>query len=275
MTIIKVLVSFLIISISVSVFAEGNSESVGTYNNGCMIYPSELPQNGEGYRSPRFSRRHNFANPEMLKFIDDLSYRVKEKYGKQILVSDISKNNGGPIPFLHSSHQTGLDADIWYRLYDPQQNLTQDDLENLQPVNMVSKDWKNISEFWSVDNEDILRTAAQDSKVDRIFVNPVIKKQFCSKYKNEPWQAKIRPWWRHNEHFHVRLKCPANSPECEMKGDPIKGSGCDGTLDWWFSEEAKLPKTKKEAEGKITEEEIFSRLPERCKEVLKDEMKEE
>lgn len=256
------------------VFAEGQSESIGSYNNGCILYPEQLLP-GERYKMPRLSRNNNYGNPEMVAFLGDYAYRVSEMTGKELLIADLSKKNGGPTLMLHSSHQTGLDADIWYRLYSPKQNLSSTDIEDLKPIDMVSKDGKSLSELWGSENEEILKAFAQNSKVDRIFVNPVIKKNFCNKFKSESWQRKIRPWWGHNEHFHVRLKCPANSPECTMKGAEINDNGCGKDFDWWFSEEAKLPKSKKEAEGKISEEEIFSKLPQRCQIILGNDLKEE
>ncbi len=266
----KLFLFLSLLSFSCGSYAQGNSQSIGTYNNGCILNPVELKQ-GANFEKPRLSRRNNFANPEMIKFIEDLSGDVNKKYGKKLLVADISKNKGGRIPSLHASHQIGLDADIWYKLYDPKQNLNESNIETLSPTDMVSSDGKKISEYWSADNENILRMAARNNNVDRIFVNAAIKKQFCSKYKDEIWQRKIRAWWGHNEHFHVRLKCPANSPECVMTVGAVNVDGCDSSLNWWFSDEALHPQAKKEAP--ISEKEIFSRLPKRCQEILKDEKK--
>lgn len=51
--------------------------------------------------------------------------------------------------------------------------------------------------------------------------------------------GKIQPWWGHDEHFHVRLKCPADgsSPNCRPKPE-FTEIGCDTPeLAWWFSDE--------------------------------------
>ncbi len=265
---------FALATIPTLAMGEGQSESIGTYNNGCILYPAEL-EKSDIYKLPRLARGNNYGNPALTDFLEDYAYRIKEMTGKQLLIADLSKNNGGPTLMLHSSHQTGLDADIWYRLYSQKQNLSQTDIEDLKPIDMVSKDGSTMGELWSSENEEILKTFAQNDKIERIFVNPIIKKNFCTKFKSEDWQKKIRPWWGHNEHFHVRLKCPDNSPDCTMKGQAIKDDGCGKDLDWWFSEEAKLPKSKKEAEGKISEEELFEKLPERCKPILQNDLKEE
>ncbi|MDX1949745.1 MAG: penicillin-insensitive murein endopeptidase [Rickettsiales bacterium] len=264
-----ILVTFLI---SQNALAEGQSESIGTHNNGCMLYSAELSKNSQDYKLPRVERGHNYGHPEMVELLEDYSYRVKQMTGKELLIADISKKNGGPVFMLHSSHQTGLDADIWFTLYDAKQNLSSEDIKTLQPLNMADEKGKSVSSFWGSNQEDILKLFAQNDKVDRIFVNYNIKNYYCSKFKNEDWQKKIRPWWGHNEHFHIRLKCPKNSEECISKGQEIKNDGCGSELAWWFSDEAKQPKSKKEAEAKLTEEQILERLPNRCKEILKDEI---
>ena len=56
---------------------------------------------------------------------------------------------------------------------------------------------------------------------------------------------KVRPWWGHNYHFHVRLLCPEGSTACENQNLPDRGDGCDSSLDWWFSDEALHPKPSK------------------------------
>jgi penicillin-insensitive murein endopeptidase len=53
--------------------------------------------------------------------------------------------------------------------------------------------------------------------------------------------SKIRPWWGHNYHFHVRLSCPSGDPECRGQAPPPAGDGCGRELDWWFTEEALHP----------------------------------
>ena len=53
-----------------------------------------------------------------------------------------------------------------------------------------------------------------------------------------PWLARVRPWWSHHDHFHVRLKCPGDSPLCQSQ-DPLPAdAGCGAALAWWFSDDA-------------------------------------
>ena len=106
----------------------------------------------------------------------------------------------------------------------------------------------------------MLKIAALDDRVERIFVNARIKEQLCKSFSNEKWIIKIRPWWAHHDHFHVRLKCPAMSKDC-IPQKPPETKDCDDQLSWWFSEEAFDKFTKKTAKSPPP------KLPQRCSEI--------
>ena len=46
------------------------------------------------------------------------------------------------------------------------------------------------------------------------------------------WLNKIRPWYGHHYHFHVRLRCPAGSVGCENQAPPPAGDGCADAQRW-------------------------------------------
>jgi penicillin-insensitive murein endopeptidase len=91
----------------------------------------------------------------------------------------------------------------------------------------------------------MIRTFASDPRVERIFVNPSIKRLLCATATGDRgWLTKVRPWWGHADHFHVRTVCPAGDHEC-IAGPPIPaGDGCGAGLDWWFGPEANQPPAK-------------------------------
>jgi penicillin-insensitive murein DD-endopeptidase len=97
-------------------------------------------------------------------------------------------------------------------------------------------------------------------EVDRIFVNAAIKKELCQSKSSHDWLQKIRPWYKHDDHFHVRLKCPTGDRFCEKQEPVPAGDGCGADLAWWFSYEAKHP-TPKPPAPKIP-------LPNECNSVL-------
>ena len=49
-----------------------------------------------------------------------------------------------------------------------------------------------------------------------------------------PGCTKVRPWFGHRAHMHVRLRCPAGSLECQEQDTPPPGDGCGAELASWF-----------------------------------------
>ena len=73
--------------------------------------------------------------------------------------------------------------------------------------------------IWTPGHFAVIKAAAEDPKVERIFVNAAIKKALCREAgKDRAFLHKVRPWWGHNYHFHVRIGCPAGSPDCKDAG---------------------------------------------------------
>ncbi|WP_328590348.1 penicillin-insensitive murein endopeptidase [Veronia nyctiphanis] len=80
----------------------------------------------------------------------------------------------------------------------------------------------------------LIKTAALDSRTERIFVHPVIKEKLCSEATgNRNWLRKVRPWFGHNYHMHVRLKCPEGDKRCISQALPPPGDGCGAELISW------------------------------------------
>ena len=70
----------------------------------------------------------------------------------------------------------------------------------------------------------VIRDAALEPTVQRIFVNAAIKKALCREAKGDrSWLSKVRPMYGHDYHFHIRIKCPPGSgAECESQPDPAE-----------------------------------------------------
>jgi penicillin-insensitive murein endopeptidase len=222
--------------------AESSPQSIGTYTAGCLSGAAALPINGNGYQVMRLSRSRFYGHPDLLGFIEKLGNSAAMQHWGVLLIGDLGQPRGGPTLTGHRSHQTGLDVDIWYRLA-PETNgnhLSIEQRETWVASSVLAEKSDAIStSHWSPINEHILETAASFPEVERIFVNPSIKRQLCWGNKGQNWLRKIRPWRGHDDHFHVRLSCPSNNPACRTQ-DPIpSGDGCDASLAWWFSAEAK------------------------------------
>lgn len=223
------------------------AQSIGAYDAGCLNGAVSLPIDGVGYQIMRLSRQRYYGHPELKRFIETLGQQVAKRHLGVLLIGDLGQPRGGPTLTGHRSHQTGLDVDIWFLLSElaSRRPLSGQERETLSAPSMLSGNSDNIDfSQWSLANEEILKLTAESSVVDRLFVNPSIKRQLCIRYSKQAWLRKIRPWWKHDDHFHARLKCPDHNPHCLGQIPLPAGDGCDASLAWWFSDEAKKPPAK-------------------------------
>ncbi|MEM7743613.1 MAG: penicillin-insensitive murein endopeptidase [Pseudomonadota bacterium] len=221
--------------------AQMPSAALGEYAKGCLAGGVELPETGWGWQAMRLSRNRNWGHPSAVQFIERFAAQVQAIGWPKLYIGDISQPRGGPMRSGHRSHQLGLDIDIWLRR-PSDRVLSRAEREQIGSPRVVSG--VRVNGNWTPSHHQVLRAAAQDAGVARIFVNAAIKHALC---EAEPaadrgWLRKIRPWWGHDAHFHVRLHCPPESPNCVAQLPIPAGDGCDATLAWWFSDEALNPK---------------------------------
>ena len=242
------------------------AQSIGKYTSGCLRGAATLPQNGKGYQVMRLSRTRYYGHPDLVQFIQKMGQTAQNKHLGILLIGDMGQARGGPTLTGHRSHQTGLDVDIWYLLAKEAEkrelNFSERESWGAPSVLTASANAVNPAQ-WSSANEQILEAAARLPEVDRIFVNARIKQILCECKTACGWLQKIRPWYAHADHFHVRLKCPAGDIHCEKQEPVPAGDGCGADLAWWFSAEANMPSKRLPAK-KIP-------LPAACDAVLNEE----
>lgn len=244
--------------------AHMESAPYGSYSRGCLAGAGQLPAEGRYWQAMRLSRNRNWGHPIILSYIEHLSADAARLDGwPGLLIGDISQPRGGPMPNGHKSHQTGLDVDIWFRP-SPRRGLSIDEREILPAESLIRNRFELNQDLWTEGHARLLKRAASYSSVARIFVHPAVKKELCEWAGGDRgWLRKIRAWYGHDDHFHVRLKCPAGQP-CLDQDKPPLGDGCGTELAWWFSAEPYLPGPQKKKPQVLT----LDDLPRVCRAVL-------
>ena len=233
----------------------GKAMAIGYYPSGCLQGGIELPITGPTWQVMRVSRNRNWGHPELVNFLERFAPIAAQATGWHgILIGDMAQPRGGPLPFGHKSHQIGLDVDIWF-MPMPDRVLSKEERDNVSASNLVALDGKNINrENWSSADIAFIRTAAEQPDVERVLVNAAIKKELCrvETKDDKSWMSKVRPWYGHADHIHVRLKCPADSPNCRAQPAVPSGDGCDKSLKSWFADwilRIKIPENSGSAKG--------------------------
>ena len=188
------------------------------------------------------------------------------------MVGDLSQPRGGRASGGHASHQTGLDVDLWFWLPDAalRRALSEKERETIKARSILDGKTQSMQSKWAARVAKLLQITANDSRVERVFVHPIIKRELCANADSDrAWLTKIRPWYGHDDHFHVRLACPAGNADCTPQAKVAAGDGCGEELAWWFSPEATADRDK---ERKRYQDKVVRgpRVPEQCFALIHD-----
>jgi penicillin-insensitive murein endopeptidase len=244
------------------------ARSIGFYSRGCLAGGQALATDGESWQVMRLSRNRNWGHPELVAVVQDIARTARaEGVWPGLLVGDMAQPRGGPMLTGHASHQIGLDADIWLTPM-PQRVLSPAEREQMSAVDMVRPDRRDVDATrFTKGHIEVLRIAAQQKQVERVLVNAAIKKALCRDTRGDrSWLSKVRPYFGHNYHFHVRIACPAGEASCRAQEPPPKGEGCDSSLDYWFTDAVLNPVP--DPNWKPAAPLIMAQLPPECAIVL-------
>ena len=247
--------------------AKAAAHVYGFYAHGCIAGAEELPINGPTWQVMRLSRNRNWGHPSLVKFLERLSGKAAKKGWHGLLVGDMAQPRGGPMITGHASHQIGLDADIWLTPM-PDRKLTRQEREEMSATMVVADSRLDVDpKIWTPGHFEVIKAAAQDPEVERVFVNAAIKKALCRGAGHDrEWLNKVRPWWGHDYHFHVRLACPPDNPDCKPQPPPGPEDGCGAELSSWFKDSIIHPKPS--PPGPPSHAMTMAALPKECKAVL-------
>jgi penicillin-insensitive murein DD-endopeptidase len=216
------------------------ARSIGFYAKGCLAGAAALPIDGPAWQAMRLSRNRNWGHPDLIALLERFAGDVKAHDGwPGLLVGDISQPRGGPMSSGHASHQVGLDADVWFTPM-PDRRLTETEREDISATSMLAADSVSVDpKIWTDAHVRILKRAASYPQVERVLVHPAIKKAVCEatakdKGADRTWLNKVRPYWGHYYHFHIRIACPKGSSQCEHQPAVGGDDGCGAELTRWL-----------------------------------------
>ncbi len=242
----------------------GPSIPVGGYAKGCLAGGVQLATDGPNWQAMRLSRDRRWGTPELVTYVEALAQSAVQDGWRGLLVGDMGAVRGGPMKSGHASHQIGLDVDLWFEPM-PGKTLSAAERENKSASSVLKKGTRFVdpAKFGEAQRMLLYRAALLPG-VARIFVAPGIKKALCDiTWRDRSFLNKIRPWYGHDDHFHVRLSCPAGSTYCVDQAPAPAGDGCGAELDYWFTEAPYKPSTSPPS-GPLT----LADLPKECRTVL-------
>lgn len=214
------------------------ARAIGFYAKGCLAGAKPLAIDGPTWQAMRLSRNRNWGHPDLIRLVERLANDAKaNKEWPGLLVGDISQPRGGPMLTGHNSHQIGLDADIWLTPM-PDRRLSAKEREELPATSMLAPDGIYVDpKVWTVNHARLILRAASYPEVERVLVHPGIKMALCQQPgASTAALAKIRPYFGHHYHMHIRIACPRGSEGCQGQ-QPIPNpndTGCGKEVDDWI-----------------------------------------
>lgn len=251
------------------------ARSIGSYARGCLAGAAALPVDGPNWQAMRLSRNRNWGHPELIKLIQRLADEAWRYEGWQgLLVGDISQPRGGPMATGHASHQIGLDADIWFTPM-PEKRFTNKQRETVEATSMLAADEISVNpKVYTETHTKLVKRVASYDNVERVLVHPAIKKAMCEQAGSDRgWLAKVRPYWGHYYHFHVRIACPPGVAGCVPQAPPPGDDGCGKELADWIKRVTPRP-PEPVPPGQVAKKEkpkppvTLDQLPQECRVVL-------
>ena len=249
----------------------------GFYSSGCVSGAIAIPHDGPTWQVMRLSRNRYWGHPTLIDWIIRFSRDGQSVGWRGLLIGDMSQPRGGPMLTGHVSHQSGLDVDLWLTQM-PTYRLSRFSREKMPAPSMLHTDDKGVLDPTRISSEftqshfELLRLAASYDEVERVLVHPVIKRELCELEESvfdRKWLYKVRPYWGHHYHTHIRLRCPIDSPHCRHQKPTNNRTGCGREIRQWIklitpSEEDKLVPSPPRPDMQL------SQLPNACKVVLED-----
>ena len=247
----------------------GPARIVGADAAGCIAGAVRLPDTAPGMQTIRLSRSTFWGHPDVIANLLDLAKRAQAAGLPDLYMNDISLPRGGPMAGIHASHMIGVDADVWLDVAGPHPALPAAERETIEPHTLVRPDGRGVDmNIWRPEHIALIRLAATERGIDRVLVNPAIKRQLCQQVAGDrSWLRFVRPWYGHAAHMHLHFKCPAGQTECTDMAPPPPGDGCDASLQWWFGQLDRKPEKPETTTGPAPKPKPVV-LPAACKAIM-------
>ncbi|MCO5144431.1 MAG: penicillin-insensitive murein endopeptidase [Oligoflexia bacterium] len=208
-------------------------QAIRFYSKGTLKSADSVSLEGFGYVKLFRPRERHYGTYDLTKIIETTSGQLRELYPTstdRVQIGDMSDHDGGLQAPNHVSHQNGLDADIAFI----RKNQSEQDPNITTGFEEIFVRSGKVTENFDMErNWNFVKLLVRTNRVQRIFVNPVIKKAFCThaeslgeKETEAESLRRLRPYTGHMDHYHIRITCPENSPSCQTQEEIPTGTGC-------------------------------------------------
>lgn len=193
------------------------TKAYGRFDRGSLEYAQRIPNEGIGFLKILRHRHRAYGTDELIELIKDLGRLNETLWPKKerLQIGDLSYKKGG-LAKGHKSHQNGTDVDIVYLRNSPEEQKPNGPMHWQEYFVHGKKISKN---FDVLRNWQLIKNILIKPEVALVLVDASIKKIFCDRFSSKEShqmlfdKLAVAPY--HKSHFHVRVRCPKNSPNCK------------------------------------------------------------
>ena len=192
---------------------------------GCLAGASALPINGETWQVMRLSRNRNWGNGALIDFLERFAAKAAAASpAGPASWSATSRSRAAARCAQGMPRTRSASTPTSGSRRCPARTLRARSGSRCRPSMMVRSDRLDVNGSWTPAHMAVVKLAAQDPRVERIFVNAAIKKAICRDAAGDrSWLAKVRPMYGHDYHFHVRMSCPHGDARLPLAGRAAEG----------------------------------------------------
>jgi penicillin-insensitive murein endopeptidase len=204
------------------------SASLGWANRGTLEHGRALRE-GDGVRYLP-NRTLHWGTEELVGLLERVGDALHQRFGARVTIGDLSARHGGPVE-RHRSHQSGRDADVCFfaRSWSARGGgggaaVELDDYVSFDR-NGRSLDGRYV--FDTARNWALLDLILSDRRVrvERIFISAPLRQRLLAYGREHGADGAVleraaltllqpRGVSPHDNHFHVRIDCPAGDAQC-------------------------------------------------------------
>jgi penicillin-insensitive murein endopeptidase len=223
--------NFILILSFIAPFAHA-STPIGTPNNGSLINSETQEEQGQGFMQLFREKDHIYATRDLITMLQLAALDMSKRYPNRdrLQIEDMSARNGGRVEG-HGSHQNGLDVDLGYFKLDGVEHDPR--TAGTYYAHPMATNGVVSSNFDTERNWELAKSLHQHGNVQKIFMDQTIKNHLCryaksinELQKHQNVLRSIRHVTNHEDHMHVRLRCPKDARKCRNLPEAPEGTGC-------------------------------------------------
>jgi penicillin-insensitive murein endopeptidase len=237
------MLSIAALALPLSISGEPPGQVSGFYSRqGALSDATAIAPEGPGFVHLFESRDRRYGSQGLIELLERSAAEIARLHpeGERLQIGDIAAIGGGPIRG-HASHQNGLDADlVYYRTSHREQSAADGDAGFIETfVTGEGADHADVAGTHASPDLDVARSweliklLSASHRLARIFMHPAIKRAFCQEARSRGelqsesrTLSRLRPLDNHDDHMHVRISCPTESPGCVPQPEPDADPGC-------------------------------------------------